>query len=281
MPKILILGASGLVGRALSHELTGGVEVFGTYHTTSTDLPPDRQFPVDIHCPEAVTALIRVIQPDIVISCVRGEFQQQLRFHAEVANEVRRYNRRMYYFSTTNVFDGDGSTPHAEQDMPQAQSAYGQFKITCETLLKNTLGDQAIIIRIPAVWGTSSPRWHAVKDRIQNQTAIEVYRNLVGNNVLDVVLAKQLRFVIERELTGIFHLASMEGMTQAHFYQRLLHQIGTGEHLLRYGWYADQTDPYYFQLRSCRDEIPPELRSTHDDIITYLVDSETTSTRSG
>ncbi|QSO54214.1 sugar nucleotide-binding protein [Alicyclobacillus curvatus] len=271
MQKVLILGASGLVGRALTDELKAGFDVFGTYHSTSTKLPSDKQFQVGIQDINQLNEITRSINPDIVISCIGGEFKQQLSFHKELAMELRNSTSRMYYFSTTNVFDGDESKPHTESDVPIAQSDYGNFKIECETILNDILGDRLTIIRIPAIWGKNSPRWNSLQEHIENNSVIDVYSNLITNNLLDVVLAKQLRFIIENELKGTFHLGSVDMMTHAQFYEHILDKLVSDKSLLRYRLYEGKSDTCYFRLNSLRDDIPDYLLTTNGDIISYLV----------
>jgi dTDP-4-dehydrorhamnose reductase len=114
--KILILGGSGLVGRSLINEFRDGYEVYETYFSKIiTNLPDDKQFQLDVQEISKMMELISSIQPDSVISCIRGEFGQQLKFHKELAKVVRNINSNLYYFSTTNVFDGDFSKPILKQ----------------------------------------------------------------------------------------------------------------------------------------------------------------------
>lgn len=50
MQRVLILGASGLVGRALIEEMEGVFELYGTYCSSSvTNLPKDQQFKLDVY----------------------------------------------------------------------------------------------------------------------------------------------------------------------------------------------------------------------------------------
>lgn len=77
-------------------------------------------------------------------------------------------------------------------------------------MLKEILDERGMMIRIPAIWGKDSPRWNLIKESIKNNKVIDVYSNLVCNNLLDVQLAKQLRFIIESKLKGIFHLGSVD-----------------------------------------------------------------------
>ncbi|MEH7356791.1 sugar nucleotide-binding protein [Neobacillus drentensis] len=272
MQKILILGASGLVGKALIDEFTNEFDLYGTYFSSSTSLPDDKQFQLEVKQIDNLKEIISTIKPDIVISCLRGEFDQQLTFHKELAKELQINSSRVYYFSTTNVFDGDLSRSHTETDIPIAESDYGKFKINCENMLKEILGVRVIIIRIPAIWGKNSPRWSLIKESIKNNTVIDVYSNLVCNNLLDAQLAKQLRFIIENDLKGIFHLGSVDMMTQGQFFEQIVSKLANEKSLLRFRLYQDKVDTFYFQLISNRDDIPSSLQCTNQEIISYLLE---------
>ncbi|MCF6409740.1 sugar nucleotide-binding protein [Pseudalkalibacillus salsuginis] len=272
MQKMLILGASGLVGRALIHEFSDDFDQYGTYFSSLTSLPKDKQFQLEVQQLEKLKEIISTIKPDIVISCLRGEFDQQFKFHKELAIELQNKSSRVYYFSTTNVFDGDSSRSHTETDIPIAESDYGKFKIGCENMLKEILDERVMIIRIPAIWGKDSPRWKLIKESIKNNKVIDVYSNLVCNNLLDVLLAKQLRFIIENHLKGIFHLGSVDMMTHGQFYEQIISKLASEKNILRYRLYQDKVDTYYFRLTSNRDDIPSSLQSTNQGIMSYLLD---------
>jgi dTDP-4-dehydrorhamnose reductase len=271
MKKILILGASGLVGRALIEEFKDKYDLYGTYTSTLTKLPPDKQFQLGVHQTHELRNILRSIQPDIVISCLRGEFGQQLKFHREMAEELRNTTSSLYFFSTTNVFDGDFSKPHIETDVPIAESDYGKFKIDCEIMLTEILEERVNIIRIPAIWGKDSPRWRMILESIENRTAIDAYSNLMCNNLLDVQLARQLRFIIKNKLKGIFHLGSVDTMTQSQFYENILTKLGNRLDLLKTVHYLDSDKTYFFALQSTRNDLPESLQTTNKEIISHLL----------
>ncbi|MEH6994267.1 sugar nucleotide-binding protein [Neobacillus drentensis] len=271
MKKLLILGASGLVGRAIIEEFKEVYDLYGTYASTQTKLHPDKQFQLEVHQIHEMRDILRSIKPDIVISCLRGEFGQQLKFHREMAGELRKTTCSLYFFSTTNVFDGDFSKPHIETDVPIAESDYGKFKIECENMLAEILEERIHIIRIPAIWGKDSPRWKMIIESIKDTKVIDAYSNLVCNNLLDVQLAGQLRFIIENKLKGIFHLGSVDSMTQSQFYEHVLTKLGSELDLLKANYYLDSDKTYYFTLQSTRNDIPNNLQTTNKDIISYLL----------
>ncbi|MDR7237698.1 sugar nucleotide-binding protein [Neobacillus drentensis] len=271
MERVLILGASGLVGIALLNEFKDGFDLYGTYSTSLISLPDEKQFQLEIQQIDKLKEIIRSIKPDIVISCLRGDFDPQLKFHKELALELQHTSSRVYYFSTTNVFDGDFSRPHTETDLPIAESDYGKFKIACENILKEILNERVMIIRIPAIWGKNSPRLNLIKESIEDNKVMDVYSNLVCNNLLDVQLAKQLRFIIKNQLKGIIHLGTKDVTTQGQFFEQLINKLGSDKSIIRYQSSQDKDVTYYFQLSSNRGDLPDSLQSKNEDIIDYLV----------
>ena len=271
MEKVLILGASGLVGRALIEEFRDRFDLYGTYSSTLSNLSDGKQMKLELQQIDQMREIIHSIKPDIVISCLRGKFVHQLKFHKELAMVLRRSNSLLYYFSTTNVFDGDYSKPHTETDIPFSESDYGNFKIKCENMLKEILDDRLIIIRIPAIWGRNSPRWSLIKESINKNEMLDVYSNLVCNNLLDVLLAKQLMFIIKNKFKGIFHLVSEDMITQSQFYEQIISAFAGNKSILRNSLFQDSADLHYFALKSTRDEIRGPLKFNHIDIISYLI----------
>ena len=234
MKKLLILGASGLVGEAIINEFKNEFDLYGTYVSSLASLPKDRQFKLDVQQTDRLKEIVSSIKPHIVISCLRGEFNQQLEFHKELALELQNIESRLYYFSTANVFDGDYSRHHSETDLPVAESDYGKFKIVCENTLRETLDDRFVIVRIPAIWGKNSPRMTLIKESINRNQPIEVYSNLECNNLLDIQLAKQLRFIVENQFKGTFHLGSVDMMAHGEFYKRIVGVLSPGKNILKF-----------------------------------------------
>lgn len=272
MQKILILGASSLVGKALINEFTKDFDLYGTYFSSSTSLPNDKQFQLDVQQMDTLKEIIGTVNPDTVISCLRGDFHQQLKLHNELAVELRNKNSRVYYISTTNVFDGDLSRSHVETDAPIAESDYGKFKMECENMLRGILDERVIIVRIPAIWGKDSPRLKLIKESIKDNKVINVYSNLVCNNLSDVHLAKQFRYMIENDSRGVFHLGSTDEMTQSQFYEKIINKLECDKSILQYQLYQDKLDTFYFRITSNREDIPGSIQSTNQEIIDYLVE---------
>lgn len=269
MSKLLILGASGLVGKALVDECKDSFDVFGTYSTTPLELPKSNQYQLKISEIDKIKDIIRSIKPDAIVSCLRGDFDQQLIFHKELALELENTNSILYYFSTANVFDGDFTKHHSELDTPNAVSPYGAFKIECENVLQQILNESAVIIRIPQIWGKKSPRLDNIRSGIENNQ-IDVYSNLECNNLSDVLLASQLKYIMINKPNGIFHLGSVDMMINKDFIAELVGSLTDKEIHFKSNLFQETSDTCYFGLKSIRNDIPKSLQTTNKDIITDL-----------
>ena len=271
MRKILILGASGLVGKAIAKECLNDFDVYGTYSSSVTNLTDDKQFQINFQDGEKLREILNFVQPDIIVSSLNGDYDDQLKFHAHLAEELKNRDSVLYFLSTTNVFDGDLSRHHSELDEPISESDYGKYKINCEKMLLESLGNRAIIVRIPGIWGKNSPRFNTIKKNIETAASIQAYSNLECNFLLDNQLARQMRFIIKNELSGIFHLGAVNMVKESAFLEELVNKLTTGKVNIQYKSYQEKECTYYFGLVSNRKDLPEHLKITNEEIITYLV----------
>ncbi len=269
MSKVLVLGGSGLVGGAIINEISHyhQFEVYFTYYN-HPGIHSDRSFKLDLTDPNNITHILNEVQPDIVISSLRGDFALQLTLHTAVGEYLKRTNGVLYYFSTTNVFDGDLSRPHYEDDVPYAQSDYGQFKITCEKKITELLHENACILRIPQVWGKDSPRLRELRDCNRNGSAITVYPRLSLNTNTDVMIAKQICHLILNDLKGTFHLVSEDIINYKDLYCQLIERFGF--HNIRIEEVIDE-DGCFALLSKRSKDFPEALRFHNQSVIDYLV----------
>ncbi len=272
MKKLLIIGASGLVGKALALQCKDEFDIYGTYYTSSTNLSEDKQFQLDIQNVDQFKTILYDVEPDLVISCLHGDFEQLLAFHQLLATELKNRNSLVYFLSTTNVFDGDLSRHHSEADEPFSKSEYGQYKIHCENMLQQLLRERAIIIRIPGIWGKDSPRRNTLLKNIETNEPIKAYQNLECSFLSDVQLAEQLYFVLKSEIRGIIHLTSEDKVIESKFYELLIKKLTSNGVEIQYTDYQDPAKLYYFGLDTIRNDLPVTLKMKNKDLLTYLAE---------
>ena len=148
--KILVLGASGTIGSAIYRKAEGLFELCGTYcHNKPAGLENLVQW--DIKDIAALEGLLTHTSPDVIISALNGNFELQFTAHKHVADYLKKSGGKMVFFSTANVFDGAVNKAHDEKSIPFPISEYGIFKLNCEKLLQEALGDNCLIVRIPKI----------------------------------------------------------------------------------------------------------------------------------
>lgn len=206
--KILILGGSGFLGHALYKELNAFYDVYCTYKSNNKKFNKnDRFYKWDLEV-ELPTRLLDEIQPDFIISAVRGDFYAQLEIHIVLIDYLIRNKARLIYLSSANVFDAFTNFPSYEYDKTFSYSKYGHFKIKIENALLRLPNDLYTIIRLPMIFGKNAPRLKEIKSLYELNEPIEVFPNVVLNATSIQKFTQQVHYIINRELNGVFHLGS-------------------------------------------------------------------------
>ena len=270
MQNVLVLGGSGLIGKAIINEMNKNKEfqIYGTYFENPLPLNEGRNFKLNIEDSANISDILKAVRPHIVISCLRGNYSEQLILHTKIAEYLKETDGRLYYCSTTNVFDNDSSKPHYEDGLPNSCTDYGQYKIECEKKIIEALHDNACILRLPQVWGKDSPRMRQLLKLLSNNEKVIVYPKLFISTDIDIVIAKKISYIIENKLKGIFHLVSEDVINHSDFCNELIMGLAfknakTEENLEEKG---------YFALLSKRNnEFSEWLRLTNKMVINYLI----------
>ncbi|MGL4740284.1 MAG: NAD-dependent epimerase/dehydratase family protein, partial [Sarcina sp.] len=130
MNKILILGASGLVGNAIVKELNNNFIVYGTYYSKFIKcLDKTKQIKFDLNEFYKILDILKIINPDIIISSLCGDYDKQLLLYKELESYLEKTNKKFILCSSANVYDNDLSKIHFENDEVNSNSDYGYFKI--------------------------------------------------------------------------------------------------------------------------------------------------------
>lgn len=265
--RILILGASGYAGSKIREVLLTEYEkVYGTYCTSNEKYENDSfMFQYEVGDTESLRNIMEEVNPDIVISTIRGDFTLILEEHKIIADILaQKQNKKMIFISTSNVFDGALDKPHTETDMPKAESEYGKFKIDCEKILSNKLGENCIIIRIPEIWGRNCPRILKFISDINNKVSIQTYKNIYVNYTTNRQIADWSLYIIKNNLKGTFHIGSKEICEYVDFQNRLSKKLKIGAP--RYSIKEFESEFYQAVLPN-RKEIPECLQLTIEEVI--------------
>lgn len=261
--KVLLMGGTGLVGRAVKESLSQDYHVVPT--AGHSEVEGGYRLPVEES--DTLVEILEKENPEIVISSIRGDFQAQYSFHEKLADWLRGKPKRLLFISTANVFDGDMSRPWTEEAQPSPESDYGKYKRDCETMLTEKLSKQLIIFRIPSVWAPDCPRIQMLREYSTSRKPLPTYPNDYVNVTLSSQVGAYAAYVLTHDLKGIFHVGSTD-MVDYYEFQKMVCD------LLKVQYPAfvleDIPEKVYQAVIPSRTEIPDRLQLTVSQVLDAL-----------
>lgn len=219
---ILVLGAQGLLGRALVGTRTPGL------------VGLDRTL-CDVTAPDAVAAALQRLQPRWVVNCAaftavdRCETEPERAFAVNgfaagvVARACLHAGARLVHLSTDYVFNGHGSRPWREDDAPDPLSVYGRSKRVGENAVRAALGDSALIVRAQWLYGPGGPDFvGAILALATTRDRLKVVSDQRGAPTEAAVLAHLLLGLMAVSASGVVHAACAGACTRAEWATAIL-----------------------------------------------------------
>lgn len=259
------MGGSGFLGNAIYKELCNYFDTYGTFCHAANTFSNNKQFyRYDLENDD-IFELLEKVKPQIIISALRGSFAAQVIAHQHIAEYVMDAACTLYFLSSANVFDTYSKYPSYETDKTLSESVFGRLKIKIENMLLRLPTKKWAILRVPMVFGNSSPRIKEMKNRILNNEPVEVFPNLILNVTNDDKLTQQIHYLINRNKTGIYHLGSSDLVHHEDFIKEVLERVGTFNPILK-RVYTTNEDRYLAVLPKT-NKLPKNLQFTYQDII--------------
>ncbi len=224
---IFITGANGFLGQHLSLYLaTKGFEVIASGRG-DCKIPPKETFiyrPLELTNKLEVDEMLNAVKPAIIIhtaamskpdecdsnreQCLLNNVTASM-YLIEAANAV---GAKVIYVSTDFVF-GEGG-PHKEEDQPAPLNFYGESKLMAEQLVEASAKQYAIMRPVfiyGEVWEGIRPTFlHWVRNNLLQGRPIKVVSDQQRTPTYVMDLCKGIEAIINRNATGIFHLAGNE-----------------------------------------------------------------------
>ncbi|TYA58878.1 sugar nucleotide-binding protein [Formosa maritima] len=267
--RILILGASGFLGNAIYKELCSYFKTFGTYKTDHIYFERNKHFFQYNMEEDDIFDILEAVKPTIIISALRGEFSAQVIAYKHITEYLKQNKQCKFIFlSSANVFDGYSKFPSYETDKTLSHSIYGHFKIKIENMLMRLPKRQIVIIRLPMVFGTHSPRVQEIKLFINEKEPVEVFPNLIMNVSTDSKLTQQIHYIINRNKTGIFHLGSKDLVHHDEFIEDIIKTLNLENYTLKQVFTTN--DERYLAVLSKHNLLAKHLQYSSQEILTEL-----------
>ena len=233
--KILIIGASGLVGgNCLRYLSAQNHECIGTYFSYPAQ---DTVYYDTLNIDNSDNFDLNAFAPDVIIHCGALTHVDYCEQHPEESERLtvkstqnvieiaRKFSSKLIFISTDYIFDG-ANGPYDEKDIANPISIYGQHKWDAEELVKKS-ELQHLILRITNVYGDEERGKNFVA-RIVEQASkgqhltlklpLDQYATPI--NAHDI--ARAIDLLLKDNLQGIYNIASTDYMNRVQLALRIL-----------------------------------------------------------
>jgi dTDP-4-dehydrorhamnose reductase len=229
----LIIGANGLLGQKLCRD-------FSTFHeVVACDLHPHSFAPLsgvtyrslDVTNQPEIRLLIQNTNPQVIINAAAYTDVDGCETHKKeawminvgavenLARICRDEKIKLIQLSTDYVFDGE-SGPYSEEDHPQPVSFYGETKLESEKLVAQSSID-FLIVRTNVLYGSG----YNVKqnfllwllEKLSLGEKIKIVTDQFNNPTLADNLSRCMLEMVEKELSGIYHVGGAEYLSRYDF----------------------------------------------------------------
>jgi len=224
--KVLILGATGLLGKALTHEWSGD-EVVGL---GSSD--------VDIRDANRVREIVMQARPDWIVLAaaytdVDGcESNQERAFSVNrdgavnVAHAAKQARAKLLFLSSDYVFDGKKSSPYEAGDTRNPQSVYGRSKAEAEVRLLE-ISPSCCMARTSWLFGTGGKCFpDTILKLAATRPTLDVVNDQRGCPTYSLDLARAIIDLCNKDASGVVHVTNSGDCSWFEFAQEIVRESG-------------------------------------------------------
>jgi len=227
--KILILGAGGMLARALAEAL----------RARGTELVALDRAACDITRSEDVVSTLDRHRPTAVINCSAYTNVDLCEKNPEQANAVNgtgpgnladacgRFGSTLVHFSTDYVFDGSPRRPLRPEDPTGPASAYGISKLRGEQLIQKNPPPRWLIIRTAWLYGPGGNNFVETMLKVARAgKPLRVVNDQVGCPTNTHDLAAATLELLDRNASDVWHISNTGKTTWFDFARAIFEEYG-------------------------------------------------------
>lgn len=232
--KVLVTGATGLLGKELVKKLSSEFEVIGT---------SSKDFDItDLH---AVRNFMSLQNPDFVVHCAaftRVDECEKDRVKAFAVNTVGARNVALacaeggvslVFVSTDYVFSGKKGTLYIEADHPDPVNIYGKSKYLAEKLVIS-VNSKTAVLRVAWLYGEGRETFvdNIVKKVLRSENVYAPV-DMVSCPTYTVNLAVQIAVFLKNFRPGIYHAVDHGVISRYELARLICRLLGASEDLIK------------------------------------------------
>ncbi|MFH1633615.1 MAG: SDR family oxidoreductase [Chloroflexota bacterium] len=243
--RILITGASGLLGINLALEAAGQHTVFGVVNSRGLKTEAFTVLQADLLEPGAVERVLDESQPDWVIHCAALANLEACEKHPALARELntevprnlaaqcRNGGARLLHVSTDAVFDGKRGG-YTEDDSPNPLGVYSRTKLEAEHAVAEAY-PEAIIARVNLFGWSLTGKRSLAEFFFYN---LQAGKNLMGftDVYFSPLLVNDIAHIfikmLKKGLGGLYHVVSSESLSKYEFGVAIARKFGLDSELI-------------------------------------------------
>ncbi|MBI45826.1 MAG: NAD(P)-dependent oxidoreductase [Candidatus Marinimicrobia bacterium] len=225
MKKILITGASGLLGNDLVCTLSPHYNILATSKTKQNQSVEV----LDIRSRKDVIDIVNTFKPSIIINCAAYtsvDKAENNKKYARDTNVVGLYNlvksisedTKIIHISSDYVFDGSKGD-YTEKDFPCPINYYGKTKLEAENLL-STSNLNYLIVRPNVLYSNDLSKEHFLSwivSSLSEKKQLEIAIDQISNPTYVPDLTQLIFDAILLDYTGILHMGSEDYISRYDF----------------------------------------------------------------
>ncbi len=246
--RLLVIGASGLLGSKLYSQAGGRYDISGTYNPEVDGKGSLRLDPLDIGSKDEVEKLFSKTSPEVVILCAAMTNVDACEKQPLVANRVnatgpelvarscKKAGARLVHVSTDYVFDGAKNRRYTEEDLPRPISVYGSSKLAGERAVMSTLPG-AVVARPAVLYG-----WNPIEGKdnfvtwVLKKLRAGEKATLFDDQWISPTYADDLASTLlelgERDVKGIWHVSGPDCLDRPSCGRMICKVFGLDERLI-------------------------------------------------
>jgi dTDP-4-dehydrorhamnose reductase len=243
--RILVTGASGLLGLSTALEAAKEHDVFGQAHSHRLNAAAFSAIQADLLAPGALQRLLEDTQPDWVIHCAalanvdlcEENPAQARQLNSEVPRELAEYvargGARLLHVSTDAVFDGQTGN-YSEADLPNPLGVYASSKLAGEQAVA-AANPQALIARVNLFgWSVSGQRSLAefFFNNLSAKKTCMGFTDVFFCPMLANDLGNLFLKMLDAGLSGLYHATGSQCLSKYEFGVRVARRFGFDERLV-------------------------------------------------
>lgn len=230
MPRLLITGASGLLGANLVLDAHKEHDVIAVYHRHPIELEGVQSESADLSQPGIAKELFDRFQPEFVIHCAADTsidelesnpelaFQMNREMAGNVAEAAKETGAKLVHISTDAVFDGR-SESYRENDPTEPVNVYGKSKLAGEQAVQ-AVCPEALIIRTNIFGWNAQPKTSLAEWFLEQLEAGNTCPGLTDIDFSPLLvndLGKLILAMLSEVLSGVFHVPGADCISKYDF----------------------------------------------------------------